>query len=47
MQHSHEAEVIKTRNKAWEKKRSIKLLRRDFLDQFVTEFEELVRSKVR
>ena len=30
-----------------EKKRSIKLLRRDFLDQFVTEFEELVRSKVR
>ena len=30
-----------------EKKRSIKLLRRDFLPQFVEEFETLVRSKVR
>lgn len=30
-----------------EKKRSIKLLRRDFLSQFVEEFETLVRSKVR
>lgn len=30
-----------------EKKRSIKLLRRDYLPQFIDEFEELVRSKVR
>jgi hypothetical protein len=30
-----------------EKKRSIKLLRRDFLPQFIEEFETLVRSKVR